>query len=291
MDLEARASAIHQLRKAAGIIVKDLYTKAELIDNLRRICELGWISSTRSHSNAGAVGNLVEDLLGISENNLPMPNAVEWELKAQRVGKRLVASSLTTLFHLEPYPASLVTGMLLPKYGWPHKLSGSIYADTEMSFRQTLNGLTRTDRGFKMIVDDVAQQVRVSFDPSAVSSRHDAWKESLQQRIGTLGELGVQPYWTYKILDGTTKTKLLNCFYIYAQARRVQGEEQLRYFKVLMLRDFNFNKFIDALKGGSALVDFDARSGHNHGTKFRLRQSVMPTLYDSVDEVISIDTL
>jgi len=32
-------------------------------------------------------------------------------------------------------------------------------------------------------------------------------------------------------------------------------------------------------------VDFDARTGHNHGTKFRLHQNKLPLLYKNVIEV------
>ena len=30
---------------------------------------------------------------------------------------------------------------------------------------------------------------------------------------------------------------------------------------------------------GNTLEDFDARTGHNHGTKFRMRQNCLPNLY------------
>jgi hypothetical protein len=36
------------------------------------------------------------------------------------------------------------------------------------------------------------------------------------------------------------------------------------------------------------LVDFDARTGHNHGTKFRLRQNFLPRLYKNVKTINSI---
>ena len=61
-----------------------IYTKESLINELRGIRQRGWILSGR-HGNDGAVGNTLEDLLGIEENNLPIPNAAEWELKAQSV--------------------------------------------------------------------------------------------------------------------------------------------------------------------------------------------------------------
>ncbi len=59
-----------------------LYTKENLIAEFKEIAANGWIENAR-HGNVGGVGNTLEDLLGIEENNLPIPNAAEWELKAQ----------------------------------------------------------------------------------------------------------------------------------------------------------------------------------------------------------------
>src|SRR2546430_5187079 len=98
---------------------------------------MGWIASGRQ-GNHGGIGNTLEDLLEIEENNLPIPNAAEWELKTQR----LQTTSLTTLFHSEPSPRALrfVPHVLLPKYGWLHQEAGKKYAHGEMSFRQTIHG-------------------------------------------------------------------------------------------------------------------------------------------------------
>src|SRR5438270_8391942 len=111
-----------------------IYTKGELIDKLRAIAQQGWIPNARD-GNHGGIGNTLEDLLGIKENNLPIPNAAEWELKSQRVN----TSSLTTLMHMEPSPRALrfVPQMLLPKYGWSHAQAGDKYGAGELSFRQT----------------------------------------------------------------------------------------------------------------------------------------------------------
>ncbi|MGC8546014.1 MAG: MvaI/BcnI family restriction endonuclease, partial [Athalassotoga sp.] len=35
---------------------------------------MGWISNNRP-GNVGGIGNTLEDLLGIKENHLPLPNA------------------------------------------------------------------------------------------------------------------------------------------------------------------------------------------------------------------------
>ena len=127
-----------------------IYTKQTLIDKLKEIAALGWIPNARK-GNQGGVGNTLEDLLGIKENNLPMPNAAEWELKTQRLN----STSLTTLFHTEPSPRAVhfVPQMFLTKYGWSHEESGKRYATGEMSFRQTIHGISRSDRGFMVVID------------------------------------------------------------------------------------------------------------------------------------------
>jgi hypothetical protein len=43
---------------------------------------------------------------------------------------------------------------------------------------------------------------------------------------------------------------------------------------------------LQAFQQGNVLVDFDARTGHNHGTKFRLRQNYLPMLYEEAVTII-----
>ncbi|MDR1895803.1 MAG: MvaI/BcnI family restriction endonuclease [Prevotellaceae bacterium] len=53
-----------------------------------------------------------------------------------------------------------------------------------------------------------------------------------------------------------------------------------------MLQKFNFEGFLRELENGNVLVDFDARTGHNHGTKFRLRQNCLHKLYEQVKVIL-----
>ncbi len=258
-----------------------IYTKETLIEELKKIRDLGFISNAR-HGNHGGIGNTLEDLLGIEENNLPIPNAAEWELKTQRLG----TSSLTTLFHVEPSPQALkfVPSTLLPKYGWRHQKAGNGYPETEMSFRQTIHGLAPSDRGFKVLIDEVEQKVLISFDSSMVAVKHSDWLNSVEKRI-MLDELNPQPYWGFADLAAKAGTKLHNCFYVQAKVKREAGQEFYHYQKILKLTRFSFEKFLQGLREGFVLVDFDARSGHNHGTKFRLRQNHLPDLYEHAEEI------
>jgi len=218
-------------------------------------------------------------LLGIKENNLPIPNAAEWELKCQR----LETTSLTTLFHMEPSPRAIrfVPQILLLKYGWKHQEAGTKYAANEMSFRQTITGTVSSDRGFKVIVDREQRKVLISFDANAVDPRHTKWLRSVEKRVG-LGELSPQPYWGFDDIGHKAGTKLLNCFYIQARTKREKGKEFFSYEKILMLSKFSIDGFINAIEKGYVYIDFDARTGHNHGTKLRLRQDKFPELYEKV---------
>jgi len=223
----------------------EIYTKDQLILELRKIKEMGWIKNTRPR-NVGGIGNTIEDLLGIKENNLPIPNAAEWELKTQRAN----TSSLTTLFHMEPSPRALkfVPRIFLLKYGWPHKEAGTRYHS------------------------------------NTVAEYHSDWVASVNKRIG-LDEINPQPYWGFDDLFHKAGTKLINCFYVQAQVKKKDGEEYFHYNKILMLQKFSIDKFVKALEENKALVDFDARTGHNHGTKFRLRQNFLPELYEKITEI------
>jgi len=253
------------------------FTRESVIEKLHQIKEKGWIPSGRSRSNVGAVGNTLEDLFGIKENNLPLANAGPWELKAQRGD----TPSLTTLFHSEPQPrdAKIVPKVLLPLYGWPHEEAGKKYPRTEMSFRSTTPGNRFTERGFKIDVDRTEKRVKLSFNASKVDMRkHSEWLSSVQQRVG-LRQINPQPYWEFDDIGRKVETKIKNAFYVLAECRREDKKEYFCYNEAWMLEHADFNKFLNEIENGAILVDFDARTGHNHGTKFRMHQGVHVKIY------------
>lgn len=258
------------------------YSKDELIKRFKEIATMGWVPNAR-HGNHGGIGNTLEDLLGIEENNLPIPNAAEWELKAQRLN----STSLTTMFHIEPSPRAIrfVPQVLLSMYGWAHQEDGRKYPKGEMSFRQTIHANVRSDRGFKVVIDRAERKILISFDSGSVDIRHKLWLESVRKRVG-LGELDPQPYWGFDDLEHKAGTKLLNTFYVQAEVKNEDGKEFYHYTKVMMLQKFSFEGFLKAMEEGLILVDFDARTGHNHGTKFRMRQNGLPLLYEKATMII-----
>ena len=266
-----------------------LYSKNELIELIRQVFERGWhksVKETIDTRNDGAVGNTLEALLGIEENNLPIPNAQEWELK----GQRKHTSSLITLKHIEPSPraAGIVPTILLPLYGWKHKEAGGKYPETEMSFRSTTSATASTNRGFRVVVDRRASKVRFVFDALEVDAANPDigdWISSVERRTG-LGPLDPEPYWGFEDLRYAIGSKIRNCFYAVADRKVVSGQEHFLYEDLFVLSGFSFRNFLQCIENGDILIDFDARTGHNHGTKFRLRRGRWTALYSSVTKEI-----
>lgn len=255
-----------------------VFTKEELIEKLIEIRNMGWIENKR-HGNDGGVGNTLEDLLGIQENNLPIANSGEWELKCQRG----TTTSLTTLMHFEPSPRVIrfVPQLFLPKYGWSHQKAGIEYPDSEMSFRQTINATHTTDRGFCIIINRLKKRVEVSFDYKAVDNKHREWLAKVEKTVG-LSELNPQPYWGFEDLFHKAGTKLIKCFYIKAEVKKEDDRQYFKYSNIQMLSGFTQESMLNAIEKGIVYIDFDARTGHNHGTKFRVKQNFINEFYENV---------
>lgn len=266
-----------------------LYTKEQLIEAVREVFLQGWhksVKETYDARNDGAVGNTLEMLLGIEENNLPIPNASEWELK----GQRSRTSSLITLKHVEPSPTAvgIVPNLLLPYYGWKHKQAGKKYPPTEMSFRSTTSATDYTSRGFIIVADKKQQKLRFVFNSTKANISNPevaSWLRTVEGRVG-LDPLEPEPYWGFEDLKYVIGSKIRNCFYVVADSKVEASREFFLYRELHVLSGFSFERFIRCIEDGAILVDFDARTGHNHGTKFRIKQGHWRDLYSDVRRVI-----
>ena len=257
------------------------YSKDTLIEALFKIRDMGWVENVQM-GNDGAVGNVLELLLGIPNNNIPMPDATEWELKAQKTN----TSSLITLSHKEPSPreAGIVSKILLPNYGWKHEEAGKKYPADEKSFRQTMNGKTFTDRGFRVRVVNASRRVEVVFDSSKVDARHSSWLHEVELKVG-LGDLPVTPYWSFNDLFTSIGRKFYNCLYVRADVKRENGKEYFHYTEAYFLKNVDIDKFLECIEDGTVKVEFDARTGHNHGTKMRMYFRDTPKVYRDVQRI------
>ena len=238
--------------------------------------QMGWIPSHRA-GNDGGVGNTLEDLLDIAENNNQLPDMGEWEIKSHRTA----SNSLLTLFHTEPEPrdAKIVTSILLPKFGWKHRKASIKYPDSERSFRATLHFTEYSDRGLKVSLDYKARQLYIDFDYTKISDRHSAWKEILERETG-LNNFDTRPYWSFDTIQRILDTKITNLLYVNVDRKNIDGVEYFKYKNFEAYMQPTLERFLRLVEEGSIYVDFDARTGHNHGTKIRIRPSRKIDLYD-----------
>jgi len=251
-------------------------TKDQMLAKLLSLKQEGWVASLRP-INDGGIGNTIDTRLGVEENNLPIADTAQWELKTHRKD----STALLSLFQLEPQPRDkfIVPRFLLPKYGWPHAT-----IPQEMSFRQTINAVAPSDRGFGLTLDEPNERLDVYFDSSKVdTNRHGDWLKSVEIRVG-LGPLNPQPYWNFKELFLKTSTKMLNAFYVEAETKKSAGVEMFAITDVFVLQQLDMDKFTRAIAAGGVLVDFDARTHHNHGVKIRIRQNIIPSLYRYIEK-------
>ena len=227
------------------------YTKSTIIAALKDIRSQGWIRSRRNVHNDGAIGDTLEDLLGIPENNLPIPNASEWELKPQRKH----TTALLTLFHLEPSPRALhIADYLLANYGWRHQEAGKKYPEDEKSFRQTLSYRTPTGRGFFVDIDDHNRRIFVSFDPANIAEKFSDWKNSLIDSGKIDYDEDYTPYWGFDDVYHKAGVKLGNCFYVSADVKKEDGEYFFRYSDIMQLSGFSLGKFLCSIRAGNIFI-------------------------------------
>lgn len=244
-----------------------MFTKDELIEELKKIKKLGFVLNSRP-SNQGGVGNTLEDLLGIEENNIPLADAGRYEIKTKRKNDK----SLSTLFHVDPYPRnnpSILYEILIPFFGWPNRNN-----PREKSFRATLSTIRYTDRGLKVQIDSRKELIKIIFNKDEVDkARHQKWLVEIPEE--QKNDFNPNPYWTFELLKEHV-AKIENIIYVFAERKgdyRTLNEE-FYYNESYLLEGMTFNIFMKALNEGKIVIDFDARTGygrppHNHGTKFR----------------------
>lgn len=203
------------------------------------------------YNGSGGPGRLLEDLLGIKENNADAPDIKDWEIKFHGGG------SLLTLFHKDPEPSGIIRN-IVHAYGWPDRKK-------RISFRHTIQ--KETDRGFYVVNED---------DRIVVRNRHK--DEAV-------------PHWTHNTILNALSAKLRRLIVVAGEVhknpRRVEYQSAIAYWEpdIKGFADAIENGVIaidfDARtqKGfGSAI--------RNHGTKFRIKASDLSKIYANSCKII-----
>jgi hypothetical protein len=230
----------------------------ELIEKLKKISEMGWVKTHRPGPTG--VGKTLEDLLGITENNIPGPNAAMIELKSARKN----ASSMLTLFTKSPLPQK-ANSMLLEKFGYPSKKrEGTKRLETTVNAKDfnTIKGRP----GFKISI-----------------------KKDRVNLITTSNK--ILGYWDKETLKNSFERKLPKLLYVKAEARGKGSDEEFWFNEAWLLSGFDFNNFVQLLKDDVIRVDIrigqylDGRP-HDHGTGFRVFPDKLDLCFSHRERII-----
>jgi hypothetical protein len=230
----------------------------ELIEKLKKISEMGWVRTHRA-GNTG-IGKTLEDLLGIPENNVPGPNGEMIELKSARKN----ASSMLTLFTKSPSPPR-ANSILLRKFG---------YASTKKP------GTKRLETTVKAI-DFNTIKGKPGFKISIKGDRVNLITPSNE----------IVAYWDKGTLKNSFERKLPKLLYVKAEARGKGSDEEFWFNEAWLLSGFDFNNFVQLLKGGIILVDirigqYPNGRPHDHGTGFRVFPDKLDLCFSHRERII-----
>ncbi len=215
------------------------------------IKKLGWVKTTRK-GNTG-IGQTLEQLLELNENNFALPDLGVAELKSHRIG----SPSMVTMFTFDRNAWKMNAHEAIRKYGTKDK-NGRLGLFVTLSFTPGNEGL------FLKIEKDF------------VSVYH------------TSGEILVQ--WNTEMLLQRFVQKMSPGLVVaYAKNEMRDGIEWFKYERAQLLTEPSMEKFLAQLKAGNVLVDLrmhdTGTSARNHGTGFRTREDNLPTLFKTVKEL------
>ncbi len=230
----------------------------ELRKRLNELSDSGFVPSKRKGPTG--VGYTLEACLGISENNLPIPDiGGRTEIKATRSS----ANNLITLFTFNKLAWQLSQAEAIQKWG--------TYAEDKQRFNlySTVSASVPNPQGLQIILSDSSEQVSV-IDTET--------KEILAS-------------WDLFHIVGKFMTKFERLLFVHANTRRNAGEEEFHFNYAQLLSEPSSTTFRDCFLSGKALIDIRMHlkpSGtvRNHGTGFRVREHDLPSLFGRVDNLL-----
>lgn len=230
---------------------------SEYVEEFRELFEtikgMGFIRTNRKGPTG--IGKTFEDLLLKEEDNLPLPDFKDIEVKT----KRTASNSMVTLFTKSPTGPRGANGLLKNKYGYkedPDALFNKLHT-TLSAVKFTTNKKSGYD--FKIGINEEEGYIYVIV------------KDSITDEV-----VDISTRWTFQVLDKTLNNKLKYLCIVDADERKNEGFTEFKYTKLNFIYDLSWPQMLQALKDGKLFVDLRIGtnpngSTHDHGTGFRMK--------------------
>jgi hypothetical protein len=232
-------------------------TLRKLKEQLEKIKATGFIKTHRAHDTG--VGKTLEDLLGIEENNLRLPDVGEVEIKA----KRIDSGSMLTIATKSPGPKG-INKALFEKYKYLDK-------EGKYNLHSTVCGSRKNPQSFRVIFEN--------------------------DRLILKNKSNILAYWPVLIFDDVLKAKSDKILLAFAKTKgeRKTKNEKFHFTEAYLLSNLNISKFKSAVESDKLKIDIRIgvyRSGknkgkyHDHGTAFRINKRDFLHLFDNFTQII-----
>lgn len=247
----------------------------EFLQRIKQIKEMGFVESNRSGDTG--IGKTLEDLLGISENNIAGPDFDIYELKSGRKD----SSSMLTLFTKAPMPKG-ANKALLEAFGYKQR--------TKRNSEQ----LQVTDYTTAQILEKECsvreKELHVTVDSKSINSV-GLKLEIRDNKIYIDNNKNVVAFYEENTLQKAFEKKYNKLILVLASNKKEKGKEFFWFNEAYLLEGFSFERFSNLVKDG--VIKLDLRIGHyangnphDHGTGFRVLPKDRPKCFQKIVRII-----
>ena len=223
---------------------------AELQQLLVELRDVGFVPTERSGPTG--VGHTLESWLGVSENNLPIPDiGGRVEIKATRAG----ATNLITLFTFNRAVWTEPMADTISRWGYEDD-------DGRPSLYSTVTATGLNPQGLQIHVADDGQSL---------------WIQHAQSG-DTLAT------WDMYEIVGKFMSKFERLLFVLADTRQGDDGEEFHFTSASLLSEPKSAQFRESFLAGHCMIDIRAHvqpngTARNHGTGFRVNEQDLPHLF------------
>lgn len=208
------------------------------------------------------IGKTFEDLLGKTEDNLPLPDFHDIELKAHDEK----GNSMITLFTKAPNSPRGANNFLRSNYGYDDGKGIKLHVSVKNK-----KMFSKSSGHFFQVVDAPDEQsVKL-----LVFSKNDEEIDSVK--------------WSYTNLEKSINNKIKTLALIKASSKKDNSDQYYSYNSMVIIEKINLQNILDAINNNLLIVDIRLgiyKSGknkgktHDHGTGFRIKESDLLKISD-----------